>query len=85
MAAVNFIWAYTEFNPNLNQKSVKLCKNCKHFDKPTQKCKLFGKLDLVNGEIDNYMAFIARDNDVYCGKEKPKYYEDSRFNAEDVS
>ena len=59
-------------------KNYKLCKNCKHF-LPTMygdkfdigihmgRCSLYGKLNLVNGEIEHEYASIIRSIDSMCG------------------
>jgi hypothetical protein len=61
-----------------NYKDYKLCKNCKHF-LPTLlggkydignhygKCDLYGKINLITGEIEHEHALIARKYDDMCG------------------
>jgi hypothetical protein len=59
----------------------KLCIDCKYFvgeesrwpydDAPQAKygkCKLFGKINLVSGEINYEYASLAREDDKMCGK-----------------
>jgi hypothetical protein len=61
-----------------NYNHYKLCKDCKHF-LPTfigdkydvgdyfGKCNLYGKINLVTGEIDNEYASNVRIFDTMCG------------------
>lgn len=58
---------------NSNKDKIKLCNNCKHFDPEQKICKLFGKINYIDGKI-NYLSIIsARENNEYCGYEG-KYY-----------
>jgi len=63
------------------------CINCIHYIKYHQedpyeslpddsnygKCKLFGKKDLVSGEIEYEYAKYCREDDKLCGKDGKKY------------
>lgn len=61
-----------------NKSSYKLCKDCKNF-LPTMygdkfdignhmgKCNLYGKINLINGEIEHDYASTARSFDDMCG------------------
>ena len=68
-------------NTNVTKnKFPKLCINCKYFisvdfrwpderlDHSRGKCKLFGKTNLVSGDIKYEYASLARENDKMCGK-----------------
>lgn len=60
------------------KNSYKLCKDCKHF-LPTMygdkfdignymgRCSLYGKINLINGEIEHDYASTARSFDDMCG------------------
>jgi len=51
----------------------KLCINCKHFIPDRRECVIFGKTELVSGEIDYDYASSARNDDEKCGT-AGKYY-----------
>jgi hypothetical protein len=61
-----------------NYKSIKLCKDCRHFlptlygDKYDYgnhlgRCNLYGKINVINGEIEHEYASIVRKFDDMCG------------------
>jgi len=61
-----------------NPNSYKLCKDCKNFlpamygDKfdvgnHLGRCTLYGKINLINGEVDHEYASIARSLNDMCG------------------
>lgn len=43
------------------------CKDCKHFSKNGEVCKLFVAIDVVNGNENVVKASEARDNVSMCG------------------
>jgi hypothetical protein len=43
------------------------CKDCKHFSKNGELCRLFVVVDLVNGNENTVKASNARDNGNMCG------------------
>lgn len=45
----------------------KFCKDCQHFSKNGQVCKLFTAVDIVNGTQNNVRAIDARENINMCG------------------
>lgn len=67
---------------NLSIKNIKSpsCTKCVHFIKDTHalinkhnegefgKCKLFGKMDVVSGEIEHDYAVICREHLMKCGQ-----------------
>jgi len=46
---------------------VKICKDCKHYDRTEQVCKLFQATDLVTGEAYAVQATSARESSNMCG------------------
>jgi hypothetical protein len=46
---------------------VKLCKDCKHFNKNGMTCSLFSTLNLVNGSEEHIQADVARQDNSICG------------------
>jgi hypothetical protein len=70
--------AIIQLDKTNNYKSVKLCKDCRHF-LPTMygdrydignhlgRCNLFGKMNVINGEIEHEYATIVRKFDDMCG------------------
>lgn len=45
----------------------KFCKDCKHFNKNGQFCKLFTSVDVVTGKEENVRAYEARTHYNMCG------------------
>lgn len=45
----------------------KICKDCKHYDRTEQVCKLFQATDLVTGEEQSILAIAARESSNMCG------------------
>jgi hypothetical protein len=75
------------FNKDITKRLPKLCIDCKYFigdnirwpdESPDHtnfgKCKLFGKTDLVTGDIKYEYARLAREDDTMCGK-RGKFFE----------
>lgn len=70
--------AIIQLDKTNNYKGIKLCKNCKHF-LPTMygdrydignhlgRCNLFGKMNVINGEIEHEYAAIVRKFEDMCG------------------
>lgn len=58
--------AVSPFSPCSPISEQKFCKNCKHFSVPPNKdqkfgrCKLFGEVNLVDGEVTYMYAGSAR-------------------------
>lgn len=52
-----------------NESIINLCGNCQHviLDKMTTKCKLFGKINLINGDIHYQSCISSRSNETQCG------------------
>ena len=61
-----------------NQNSYKLCRDCKNFipalyggkfdvGNHLGRCSLYGKINLINGEVDHEYASIARSLNDMCG------------------
>ena len=75
------------FSSFIKYKDFPLCINCVHFirhetnypydpppsDENYGKCKLFGKQNMVTGEINNEYAVLCRENEKKCG-EDGKYF-----------
>lgn len=60
------------------EKIVKLCWNCKHFLRTSEKatdgvCKLFYRVCYVTGQKDHVLAKKARTCEHMCGKEAKQY------------
>jgi hypothetical protein len=49
--------------------SVKLCRDCKHFDPVDKTCKLFYDIDLVSGNRTSRDARSCREIQTRCGIE----------------
>jgi len=74
----NVLAAIIQLDNMNNYKSIKLCKDCRHF-LPTLygdrydignhlgRCNLFGKMNVINGEIEHEYATIVRKFDDMCG------------------
>jgi len=74
----NVLAAIIQLDKTNNYKSIKLCKHCRHF-LPTMygdrydignhlgRCNLFGKMNVINGEIEHEYATIVRKFDDMCG------------------
>ena len=66
------------FGKEINKNVEKLCLNCKHFighfsNLPINhsihgKCKLFGEIDLITGEIVYDHAKFVRSQEFQCGE-----------------
>jgi hypothetical protein len=76
-----FAWAFVNFTPD-NKLKPKLCKNCIHYIPEKKTCSQFGKIDVVDGEVDNLGAFLARNDENLCGK-KAKFFEAAFCTIED--
>lgn len=70
-------------NMTINNYNYPICRNCIHFLKAdtdcsqtiefASKCKMFGELNLITGEINYYFAKICRGNEKKCGIEGKCY------------
>ena len=73
--------AITSKIPYIKNMNYPACINCVHFTQIERlnpdyaKCKKFGRMDLVTGEITYEYASISRRFDDYCG-EKGFFYEE---------
>ena len=76
---INSVWSATiQMDKTGGYKNYKLCKDCKFF-LPTMyggkfdigrhmgRCSLYGKINLVTGEIEHEYASIVRSMDSMCG------------------
>jgi hypothetical protein len=87
---LNNVFAATiQMDKTAGYKNYKLCKNCKHFlptmygdkfdiGKHMGRCSLYGKINLVTGEIEHEYASIVRSMDSMCGI-NGTYFEDNSF------
>jgi len=48
--------------------TTKICKNCKHFIGDSIKCRKFGDINLITGEITYNSAISVRADEKKCGK-----------------
>lgn len=74
----NVLAANIQLDKTNNYKSIKLCKNCRHF-LPTMygdrydignhlgRCNLFGQMNVINGEIEHEYATLVRKCEDMCG------------------
>jgi hypothetical protein len=68
--------------PHIKNLNYPSCINCAHFTQNVQthtdfaKCKKFGRMDLVSGEITYEYASVTRKYDDHCG-EKGFFYEEA--------
>jgi hypothetical protein len=75
--------ALTSNIPHIKNLNYPVCAKCVHYDEfdhhnpipEYSRCKKFGKMDLVSGQIKYDYASICRDNDDKCG-EKGFFYEE---------
>ena len=47
------------FSPEKPLLNVKLCKNCTHFQKAQKTCALYGRLNLIDGAIEQLPDWAA--------------------------
>lgn len=47
---------------------IKICKDCKHYERNHQMCKLFQATDLVTGQDHSVSATTARESTNMCGQ-----------------
>jgi len=78
---------YESYKVKINQ-NIKLCVNCKHYEKVKKIpeefgiCKLFSpELNLITGKSLYYPAFVSRKLDKLCGIDG-KYYESNHIDME---
>jgi len=71
---------YKKYNTLIYQMRTKsLCINCKHFipnvpyNSLLGRCKMFGDVDLITGDISYNTASLCRKYDHFCGK-NAKYF-----------
>lgn len=72
------IWKWTTlflvpFGP-YTDKNIPICRNCKNVNIQDNTCKLFGKMNVVSGELVYLSCSIARENTTICGEEGKYYY-----------
>lgn len=53
------------FDISSDPSMIKLCGNCEHV--MMMKCKLFGKINIINGEIHYQSCISTRLNETQCG------------------
>jgi hypothetical protein len=84
---MNKIFIRRAFASFIKYKDLPSCINCVHFikdetnypydpppnDKTFGKCKLFGKQDMVTGQVNHEYALESRNNENKCG-EKGQYF-----------
>jgi hypothetical protein len=54
-------------NPIQKVNTIRTCDTCKHYG-PNMRCKIFGRISLVNASIYNATVYEARE-EPYCGQE----------------
>lgn len=60
--------------------NLKYCTDCIHYIGDVEKCGLFGKLNIVNGKIENQYASKIRNDEEKCGKAS-KYFIKNNFKS----
>ena len=72
-------------NQNINNIYKPVCKNCIYyrenvFDEKLGKCRIYKFKNLVTGDIEEYYAKIARENENMCSEDGVSYAENNEFN-----
>jgi hypothetical protein len=70
--------------PRKIYRPYKLCKNCQHYNKNGQSCRLFTSTDLVTGVEQPVQALSAREDMSLCGY-GGQHYEALKQNQDGVS
>ena len=61
------------------------CKDCKHFSKNGEVCRLFTLVDVVSGFEENVKAIEARNNANMCGHGGIAFEESERYKLSNIS
>jgi len=62
------------FRPGKRVDTVKLCKKCRYYEPVYERCKLFGNMNVVNGNIEYNYAAAERREEGECGPDA-KYWD----------
>lgn len=68
--------SFITFRPGKKLDSVKICKSCKFYEPTRERCKLFGNMNVVTGEIEYNFAAAERREQGECGSEA-KYWSEN--------
>ena len=71
---------HQRFSPTHPLDAPKLCKKCVFYRRSSGVCKLFGSINLVDGEVAYFPAIGAREH--YC---KGEYYDDAKNRRSAIS
>ena len=66
--------SFVTFRPGKKIDSVKTCKTCKFYEPTRERCKLFGNMNVVTGEIEYNFAAAERREQGECGPEAKYWY-----------
>jgi len=64
------------FSLNTNLSDIRLCKNCQYVRYNSWNntvCSLYGKINLINGNINYDHCEVVRSNDQKCGEDGKLY------------
>ncbi len=61
------------------------CKDCKHFSKNGEVCRLFTYSDIVNGNEVNVKAIDARKISYMCGQDGNSFQESEQYKLSKIS
>ena len=61
------------FRPGKKIDNVKTCNKCQNYESKNERCKLFGNMNLVNGNLEYNFASYERNDIGNCGPDA-KYW-----------
>ena len=73
--------SFVTFRPGKDVSNVKICKKCKLYLPNDERCKLFGNINVVTGNVEYNFASFERSYQGQCGTEG-KYWTDSTKTAD---
>lgn len=62
-----FLTLLLPFTPYNDYYSYPLCQNCHNCITNELKCKLFGNINIISGDINYYSCSVVRKNSTMCG------------------
>lgn len=69
--------SFITFRPGKKVDSVKICKTCKFYEPTRERCKLFGNMNVVTGELEYNFAAAERREQGECGPEAKYWYQNN--------
>lgn len=75
------VYSYHHFHPtSIPIHEIPLCKNCEYCALDTETCSLFGKIDIITGNIYYQNCKITRNNESQCGIQGSFFFRRLPFN-----